>query len=253
MSVSPKTRVPSQPRIDVPQVPQPPVEAYNSAKRKMDDRETSVESQRRVSQPESKPHVNGEYAHAPPVVVASQPPAKRRKRYAEPPIWARSVRAKNAGTFGGNRGLPTTNGKPPQNTLPPQPEVNGHHSPQSVRGAPQISMDSHPSNLLGPWEDSIMGVKPTEELVRQVADFIFQHVVSRPDLGELQSRGVDVEIEAKMGQFIESSSGQRISLGVLSECVMVERRQLSFRSAMTVVSPETVKYHVFLMDFTEPA
>lgn len=74
-----------------------------------------------------------------------------------------------------------------------------------------------------------------EEIAKQVADFIFQHVVSRPDLGELQSRGVDVEIEAKLGQFIESASGQRIALGVLSECVMAERRQLSFRSAMTEV------------------
>jgi polynucleotide 5'-triphosphatase len=98
------------------------------------------------------------------------------------------------------------------------------------------SIDSHPSMLLGPWEQSITGVKPTEQLITQVADFLFMHVVSRNDLGELSSRGVEIEIEAKLGQLISSDTNERLNLPVTTECIIAEgQRMVGFRSAMTEV------------------
>jgi hypothetical protein len=100
--------------------------------------------------------------------------------------------------------------------------------------APNNIANPHPSALLGNWEECITGVKPAESMVTEIADFLFVNVISRSDMGELASRGVDIEIEAKLGQFIDA--GDRVALGVTSECVMAERRQVSFRSAMTEVS-----------------
>ena len=248
LSVSPKTRVPSQSRVEVPILhnqPQPQAQPhihhsaqpdiYSPAKRKMDDREASVESPRHLHQSDTKSSItNGDLQRSPVVIPSGQPPAKRRKRYVEPPVWATSCRT---GKFAGQKMHPNINGRPPPHQAPQvKPETNGHHSPQASRGQPPVISDkSHASALLGPWEESITGVKPAEEIAKQTADFIFRHVVSRDDLGELASHGVEIEIEAKLGQFIESSSGERIAFGITSECVMAERRQISFRSAMTEV------------------
>jgi hypothetical protein len=239
LSVSPKTRIPSQPRVDVPTQQPPPQtqhDMYNSSKRKMDDREASIESPRQINQPDIKPPITyGDLRHSPVAITSSQPPMKRRKRYTEPPIWAQSIRT---GKFAGQPLNQVTNGRPPAAQAgQTRPQTNGHPSPQTGRGQPPVISDVvHPSALLGPWEESISGIKPSEEIAKQTADFIFQHVVSRDDLGELSSHGVEIEIEAKLGQFIESASGERIAYGITSECIMAERRQISFRSAMTEVN-----------------
>jgi polynucleotide 5'-triphosphatase len=92
-----------------------------------------------------------------------------------------------------------------------------------------------PSRLLGPWEKSITGHKPFEQMTKIVADWLYVNVVSRSDVGELASRGVEVEIEAKLGQLIDKDTSQRFQLPVMSECVLAENGRVGFRSSMTEV------------------
>jgi hypothetical protein len=98
-------------------------------------------------------------------------------------------------------------------------------------------MDSslHPSAFLGPWEESILGSKPNEMMTKLVADFLYTNVVSRSDLGELGSRGVEIEIEAKLGQLIDRETNDRFYLPVDSECILKSNSRVSFRSSMTEV------------------
>jgi polynucleotide 5'-triphosphatase len=68
-----------------------------------------------------------------------------------------------------------------------------------------------------------------------VADFLYMNVVSRDDIGELSSRGIEVEIEAKLGQLIDKDTNERYRLPVMSECLLAENQRVSFRSSMTEV------------------
>jgi mRNA capping enzyme, beta chain len=72
-------------------------------------------------------------------------------------------------------------------------------------------------------------------MTKLVADFLYLKVVSRGDLGELASRGVEIEIEAKLGQLIDKDTNERYSLPVISECILAENARLGFRSSMTEV------------------
>src|ERR1019366_7665904 len=155
-----------------------------------------------------------------------QPP-KKRIRYTEPPIWAQSVRNKALA----NRGPMKVNGKQPATMAPshsaPSPavrETNGNHqpSPAVVRAGP--SDPPHASHLLGPWEESITGKKPFEQMTKLVADFLYMNVIDREDIGELSSRGIDVEIEAKLGQIIDKETNERLRLPVMSECLLQDNQ-----------------------------
>jgi polynucleotide 5'-triphosphatase len=122
--------------------------------------------------------------------------------------------------------------KPPAQTAPPpvKAETNGHIP------APQpVGQIEDPSRILGPWEKSITGKKPFEHMTKIVADWLYVNVVSRDDLGELASRGVEVEIEAKLGQLIDKDTSQRYMLPVLSECVLADNGRIGFKSSMTEV------------------
>ncbi len=117
-------------------------------------------------------------------------------------------------------------------------ETNGNQqvSPAVARQAPSVELPSnHPSALLGPWEQSITGKKPFEQMTKLVADFLFMNVVSRGDLGELASRGVEIEIEAKLGQLIDKETNERYYLPVGSECILADSARVGFRSSMTEV------------------
>jgi polynucleotide 5'-triphosphatase len=175
--------------------------------------------------------------------MSPQQPPKKRFRYTEPPIWARSVRSKNAQV--GNRGPSKVNGKQPAPGFPsqaaPSPliktEVNGdrHAAPAAVNAGPGANAgEPDPSLILGPWERSITGQKPVETMTRLAADFLFSNVVARGDLGELASRGVLIEIEAKLGQLIDKGTNVRYWQPIMSECV-VETGRYMFRSSMTEV------------------
>ncbi|KAE9367039.1 mRNA triphosphatase CET1 [Stipitochalara longipes BDJ] len=200
----------------------------------MEDREVKVEEPRRIEQYDVKPQVNGD--HRLPSSSPQQPPRKR-IRYTEPPIWAQSVRKR--GAF-----VSKVNGKQPaavyQSQVGSSPlvkaETNGNRqvSPAATRQAPPPDVpDNHPSLLLGPWEYSITGNIVSQQMTKLVADFLYLNVLNRGDLGELASRGVEIEIEAKLGQLIDKETNERFSLPVTSECILMDSARRGFRSSMT--------------------
>jgi polynucleotide 5'-triphosphatase len=119
----------------------------------------------------------------------------------------------------------------PQTAPPPfvKAETNGHHVLLPA------SQQDDPTRLLGPWEKSITGKKPFEQITKIVADWLFLNVVSRGDDGELASRGVEIEIEAKLGQLIDRETHERYFVPVQSECVLRDNPRVTFKSSMTEV------------------
>jgi len=194
-----------------------------------------IEEHRRIEQYDVKPEVNGD--HRFPSSSPQQPPRKR-IRYTEPPIWAQSV--KKRGTF-----VSKVNGKQAaavhQSQVGSSPlvkaETNGNRqvSPAATRQAAPDMPDNHPSLLLGPWEYSITGNQVSQQMTKLVADFLYINVLNRSDLGELASRGVEIEIEAKLGQLIDKETNERYSLPVTSECILMDSARRGFRSSMTEV------------------
>ena len=101
---------------------------------------------------------------------------------------------------------------------------------------------------LGPLEDSIINVQPFEELTRAISDFLFTEVVTRSDFGSVSANGTPMgpavlEIEAKLGQLIDSNTGLRLSLPVMTETVLDTLNyssqrggRINFKSSMTEVS-----------------
>ncbi|KAI9730287.1 MAG: mRNA-capping enzyme subunit beta [Claussenomyces sp. TS43310] len=234
LSVSPKTRVPSLPRGDM-MMTQQQQQLENghssSSKRKVDDREVSEPTIGVTMAPGNQPSQT-------PVTSSPPPPSRKRVRYTEPPIWARSsigrVKKMRASQVikrevNGNQ---ATKFIPSQVPAPVKAEMNGH---SQVEGRSDIE-----DAILGPWEPSINGVQPYEEVSKFVADWLFMTVVTRQDAGELASRGVDIEIEAKLGQLIDQDTNQRIFLPVQTECVLTERKRVSFRSSMTEAQHKTL-------------
>lgn len=115
-----------------------------------------------------------------------------------------------------------------------------HGSPEATRAVKEKPVENGPKNsaedLLGPWEPCITGVKPLEEVSKAIADFIFIHVVNNRDNGEILSRGVQFEIEAKLGILIDKDTNERVDKYVTTECVLQDTGRIAFRSSMTAVS-----------------
>jgi polynucleotide 5'-triphosphatase len=237
------------PRVEVP-APQSENGFTSSTKRKMDDRDLRIEDHA-VQPPESKRPMNGEHKAHHSASSSPKPPAKKRvRRYTEIPIWARSVRDPTALEIGQRAKL---NGKQAESASPhaaatqapvvaKQLETNGsrNSSPAVSRmGIPDAPPD--PSIILGPHEMCLTKDPPPKGMTKIVADFFFQQVVSRDDFGELSSRGVEIEIEAKLGHLIDRGTNHRYSLPILSECVLAPNANLAFRSSMTLV-----RYYIFL-------
>ena len=242
LSVSPKTRLPSHPPGSTPQQHGSPY----ATKRKMDERENSIEQPRRFEQHDVKPQVNGEYRAPRPNTSSPQEPARKRVRYTQIPIWAQSVR--NNPNFSGasNRAASKVNGKQPipqlQSQMTSSPlvksETNGH---QQMAGAvnragpsPDVAVDDA-SVLLGPWEKSIIGTKPYDSVAKTVADWLYGLVVNRQDFGELSTRGVEIEIEAKLGQLVDTDTSVRYQLPISNEVILREMKRIRFESSMTEV------------------
>ncbi|CBF85389.1 hypothetical protein AN1697.2 [Aspergillus nidulans FGSC A4] len=191
-----------------------------------------------------------------------QPPKAKRRRYNEPPIYAQRTSR--------------TKGRCPMipNPLPPVPKHlrNSAQNPWVLRqqaasqappatkikregsvvvGPPalQQSQPSRPSQSaeppemksLGPWEPSITGLEPFEEITKTICDFLFQHVVLRNDAiagppgATAQGQGAIVEVEAKLGHIIDLDRGERLRLPIMTESIITrERIRTSFESNMTL-------------------
>lgn len=237
ISVSPKTRVPSLARSEIAMAQNRPAQHVDIAqipttKRKMDDRELSESTLNTALAPVTS---QGR------ALTSSSPqaPAKKRIRYTEPPIWARSV----TGRLKTSRLSPVVKGHPNGNQVT---NIVPSHTPAiklETNGVSPVERKQSETDdaILGPWEASINGVQPYEEISKVVADWLFLTVVNRPDAGELQSRNVEIEIEAKLGQLIDQETNQRIYLPVQTECVLTERKRINFRSSMTEASTHLSK------------
>jgi hypothetical protein len=115
--------------------------------------------------------------------------------------------------------------------------VNGHRqaAPAAARPASVAQLEFGRDGPLGPWEPSIIGYRPYEEVPKRVADWLFHQVVTRLDAGELASRGVEIEIEAKLGQLIDKGTNERFRLPIESECILSNTAKVLFKSSMTEV------------------
>jgi len=229
MSVSPKTQLPGLPRAEVVNIkPEPTENGYIATpKRKIEDRDGS--------EPVSSTQMANGTPSTQSRTISPQQPARKRIRYTEPPIWARSFtgRVKDSNALLGVK-------RPVNIKLEHSAQhTNGHHQMDAaaVNKPAQIAQPDFQGQLpLGAWEPSITGIRPYEEVSKRVADWLFTQVVSRPDVGELSSRGIEVEIEAKLGQLIDKGTNERYRLPVVSECVLAETGKVAFKSSVTEVS-----------------
>ncbi|EXA50978.1 mRNA-capping enzyme subunit beta [Fusarium oxysporum] len=261
-SVSPKSRVPSiQSNHDplaasaaadakaklaqsapIPQPTQPMAidteRAATPAKRKLEDRDSPRQ------EPEEKrmkpSEVNGGVAvkresESASSSVPAAAAVKKRRRYSQPPIWAQDARKMNSMPTNANFVLQKRvhshlNGKK-ENARPSR-----HASPETNRGNPPPHVpvaEPGPQEILGAWEPSLTGLKPFEDVSRQVADFLFLNVINTPDMREISSRGIQFEIEAKLGTLIDRDTNQRVDRGIASECVLMDNSRVAFKSSMT--------------------
>lgn len=205
-----------------------------------------------------------------------QLPKRKRRRYNEPPIYAqRCARTRGTG--------PTI-----PNPLPPIPKHARDSSSNpwaarmrssSIAAAPARASSVHPHTptptksiadgaapvngpslnqppapeppqlgLLGPWEPSITGYIPHEDVTKLVCDFLFQHVVLRNDVGagpagsSAVGQGAIIEVEAKLGRHIDLDRGDRLVLPIMTESILNKensRIRTSFESSMSLVSIPT--------------
>ncbi|KAF9888799.1 mRNA-capping enzyme subunit beta [Aspergillus nanangensis] len=114
--------------------------------------------------------------------------------------------------------------------------VNGPPIPQAV---PEPSQ----AGSLGPWEPSITGFIPHEELTKTVCDFLFQNVVLRNDVVAAPAgtaaagHGAIIEVEAKLGRIIDMDRGERLQLPISSESILNKensRFRTAFESSMSL-------------------
>ncbi|RSL80154.1 hypothetical protein CEP51_006794 [Fusarium floridanum] len=218
--------------------------ATTPAKRKLEDRDLSPKEEPEHQEKRARPSgVNG--SHASQSVRGSQPPSspvvqarRKRRNRAQPPIWAQDVRELNnkmpnhANFVLQKRVHSHINGKPEASN-----RTSRHASPESTRANPPAPpappVEAGPQDILGAWEPSITGVKPYEEISRRVADFLFVNIISIPDMGEIISRNIQFEIEAKLGTLIDKDTNHRVDRALDSECVLQETQRVAFRSSMT--------------------
>ncbi|KAJ5579851.1 uncharacterized protein N7459_005836 [Penicillium hispanicum] len=208
--------------------------------------------------------------------VESQPPKPRRRRYNEPPIYAqRSLRNKGKCPIipnpqppipkyarGSEReswasrrksaapGLTATSAPPPPvRTLGAAPSANGPPVHPPAPSTPHVG-------LLGPWEPSITGFIPYEEITKMLCDFLFQHVVMRNDVAAgpagsaAVGHGAIIEVEAKLGHVMDKDRNERLHLPILTESV-VNRDNSHFRTAFE--SSMTIEQHRAMNNFLNEA
>lgn len=238
--------------------------AVTPAKRKLEDRDLSRdELEKHDVRPPPFETPNGYGSSKPDAMqlsrASSSPIVRRRKRarYSVPPVWARrhveGIRL-NAGNFvlrkhAHNVGT-QANGMVGSLS---RPELASRHgSPDEKRAmAPAQAQQAVPAPVapppppyevpnsngpLGPWESCITGTPPFDEVSNVVADFLFMKVVKNEDMGEIMSRSVQFEIEAKMGTLISKDTNERVSLPILTEAVLVDNGRVAFQSNMSEVS-----------------
>lgn len=226
--------------------------AVTPAKRKLEDRSMSP---REMENREVRPppgEVNGGYTARAQKSASPVAPRKKRTCRPQPPVWAESARAlgnrmpnhanyvlsKRAHAHSHTNGKSDSGVKTERSSRHPSPEAARAQPSGVTNQAPaQPTPEPGPQDILGPWEASITGVKPYEEISKTIADFIFIHVVNNPDFKEIASRGIQFEIEAKLGTLIDKDTNCRVDRLLDSECLLHDTGRVAFRSSMTEVRP----------------
>lgn len=231
--------------------------AVTPAKRKLEDRELRPdELEKREVRPPPFENTNGRSAQIDVAPLsqshanAFRKPLKKRTKYSNPPVWGLPLQGRRPTHANITIYRPPQHAAQAVNGTPDGPSSR-HTSPEERRAipAPHTAAAAPPPQpavpepvppvdaQIPPWEPSITGVMPRDAMSKVVADFLFQYVVLHPAMGEMQSRKVQFEIEAKLGTLIDKSTGQRISLPCISECVLNDQGSwLGFRSSMSEVS-----------------
>lgn len=263
LSVSPRTRVTSVASNSdramaspVESVKNPPPAAHgvarNSgrastpAKRKLDDRKLSPkELEHKTLRPPPGEVNGGSITNAQPSSSPAEPRNKRLRR-SHPPIWAQSAAVlgnempNQANFVLQKRAHSHINGK--IDGVAKADRRSRHTSPEAARTSasnaskpppPPPPAEPGPQDILGPWEASITGVKPYEEISKTVADFIFIHVINNPDIKEITGRGIQFEIEAKLGTLLDKDTNFRVDRLLDTECVLHDNGRVAFKSSMT--------------------
>lgn len=127
-----------------------------------------------------------------------------------------------------------------------RPSKRPRHTPPTDRArtngrnAPSSPSPSSSSSALPPLSLSILGVEPIDEFIREVADFIYHTITTRP--AELQG---DIEVEAKVGILRDKGTGNRLQLPVLVETstVIDARHWHEIHLFSPVLSPRTTECH----------
>ncbi|KAJ5170363.1 uncharacterized protein N7500_003146 [Penicillium coprophilum] len=205
--------------------------------------------------------------------IDTQQPKQKRRRYNEPPIYARltprntnrrpiipnprapipkharqsqqdpswAARRRSSSIMAVTPAARVARAPPAASPSTNMPRVQAPPVPPAPSLRPPST--SQTVGSLGPWEPSINGFIPHEELTKTLCDFLFQHVVMRNDVNAgptgsaAAGQGTVVEIEAKLGHIIDLDSRDRINLPILTESVLNRenaRIRTSFESKMTV-------------------
>lgn len=201
--------------------------------------------------------------------MSGRPPKRKKMRYTEPPVYAQ----RKPGSYG--KGPVSPNPRPPipkhsparlaihsratsvqRSVASPTRSVQTPARPHPVNGV--VSTNNRPVPLLhqpeptygplGPWEPSISGKIPHEEMTKVICDFLFKEVVCRREFAAgsaeaaLNGLGAVIEIEAKLGQIMDKDRGHRLRLPIGTECILQTENsgfRTAFESSMSLVSPVT--------------
>ncbi|KAL1297903.1 hypothetical protein AAFC00_006418 [Neodothiora populina] len=184
---------------------------------------------------------------------------RAKKRYAEPPVWARY--SKRNPRYGDNLQSLT----PPPQQLPRRPSpfqsaraslptTNGHAPPVQAAGTPSSvsanGLQPQANQRLGPWEYNIRNVQPMNDFLKEVGDFLIVHA-TRNDIGAGDARSGTLEIEAKLGTLIDRRTGVRVS--TLGTTNMVLDHALTSNGSIRFESFMTELQHKQMNDFLNNA
>ncbi|KAJ1951434.1 mRNA-capping enzyme subunit beta [Linderina macrospora] len=109
-----------------------------------------------------------------------------------------------------------------QNYQPHQQQQEPHQQPHHQQQQ-QLQNEARPfSPPPTRFEQNIFGVRPTEDILRAVSDFIFTNIGGR----------TNIEIEGKLGLLVDKKTGTRLNLPVMTETIIKDDKNIRFESDM---------------------
>ena len=164
---------------------------------------------------------------------ASAMPPRKRPRRDEIPIFAQSARRGKAIRFDTHGPTP----RPQRNSPAPKPERN---SPAPKREAEKAHVTNGQGSTFGLYEayaplapgkePSITNEIPHEDLVRQICDWIANHLAGKTP----PTKDSQFEVEAKLGAIVDQGTDDRVALPVLTEAIIDKSMLGPIRFASTM-------------------